>query len=158
MTPSQFKKSRFNQIKKSADKFNIAFDYKQANTGTYYVELTSDSSTIIVRVADHADAYATAEFNCDPYDSDMIKGVKKWITDNGRRTTLTASNAQKIADKFKSNLEYEKAKAVWAIVDGLTDKQIMDDEIAIWGEDVAQEKFESFLKTINQVKLQFGVK
>lgn len=105
MTDKQFRTTRFNQIKNSARKNSISFTYKQANTGTFYVELFSDSlnETVTVRVSDHADAYATADYNCDPYDSDMINSLKDW---------MKASFEKKQEELSDSVVDYSKIPAI----------------------------------------------
>lgn len=103
MTAKQFKKARFNQIQKAAEKFNICASYKQANTGTYYFELSGEDETITVRVADHADAHCSADYNCDPFDSDMIQSVKDW---------MKAEYNAKQAELMNADIEYDRVPVI----------------------------------------------
>ncbi len=66
--------------------YQCAAAARQAQTGTRYLTITSydGDAQITVRVADHADCYATADYTVDPVE-DQRQAVRGWIIDHGHR-------------------------------------------------------------------------
>ena len=73
------------QIIRRAERYQITVDEHEAQTGTRYLFLLApDGADITVRVADHADAYASADFTVDPAQDDRAP-VFAWIEAHGER-------------------------------------------------------------------------
>lgn len=155
MNPKRFKKYRFEQIRKFAEKYNVSFDYKMANTGTFYIELSGEEETVTVRVADHPDAYASAEFNCDPDDCDDIARVKEWIQSNGYKDKLSSDTVYAIAEKYHIRRQYDRSMAVWDIFEKKSEEDIFKHIKATWEgadeEDIIC-KFEAYMRVLKAVK------
>lgn len=109
----QFRNRRIRQIEELCRKFNVGFQIQTASTGTRYFTL-EDGTT--VRVSDHADAYATADYTCDPAE-DEYKAVKKHIQSIGGKMELNEFNIQRLADRFHDQRKVELAHAVHALLD-----------------------------------------
>lgn len=97
-TDKQFRNRRVKQIETMCEKYNVDFDLHIAQTGTHYFTIAEKT----VRVSDHADAYATADFNCDPYDSDMYNSVKKHIQANGFVSAIDQFGKQKCEEIMRT--------------------------------------------------------
>lgn len=72
------------RLERWAERYSVTCRLKAvADTGSHYYLLTGeDGSEITVRVSDHADVYATADYTIDPV-YDQWPAVKKWITEHG---------------------------------------------------------------------------
>jgi len=91
------------QIEGWCKTYQINCDVHEAQTGTRYLTLETDEGIKIkVRVADHADAYATADYTVDPA-QDQRDSVKQWIRENGSKTDTTSLAA--------ARREYKKLRA-----------------------------------------------
>lgn len=94
MTPSQFKSNRLNQVRNIIDRYQLDAKDKLAQTGTWYFTIDRN---IKVRVADHSDAYATSDFNIDPFE-DEYKAFKRWAIENGEKKDRKIKNKYRIVD------------------------------------------------------------
>lgn len=71
------------QIERMAGRYGLSVDRHTAQTGTVYLTIDAeDGESISVRVADHGDAYASADFTVDPQE-DHRPAVKAWIAAHG---------------------------------------------------------------------------
>jgi len=115
---AQFRKTRgqvgwpgpqVRQIEGWARTWNIEVHGHIAQTGTHYLTLTGDDGDeITVRIADHADAYATADYTVNPAE-DQREAIRRWIHEHGSRTTRrTTAQLRRIAR--------ELAEAGWTVV------------------------------------------
>jgi hypothetical protein len=93
-------------ITTTAQRYGIHVREQHAQTGTLYLTLTppekpdgSRADSITVRCADHADAYATADYSVDPAE-DQMDQVTRWIRENGltpkRRVAIDAQRVREI--------------------------------------------------------------
>jgi len=100
---------------KLAKEIGCDIKWYQAQTGTIYIEITEENfkTEEIVqakyRFADHADAYATADYSCDPAEG-TLSGAKKHLMDlvGFEKSTLNKMrkqkrDAQKVADNSIDN-------------------------------------------------------
>lgn len=89
------------QIERWSERYNITVREHFAQTGTRYLTLTApDDEDIVVRVADHADAYATADFTVDPA-IDQRKAVKAWIEAHGEKQPIRRNPMAVAAGKLR---------------------------------------------------------
>lgn len=113
MKGKQFRSRRIKQIEDLCRKFNVGFSIQTASTGSRYFTL-EDGKTI--RVSDHADAYATADYTCDPAE-DEYKAVSRHIRSLSDKPELNEVTAQRLADRFHDQRKVELAHAVHALLD-----------------------------------------
>lgn len=73
----QFRNRRVKQIESLCEKFNIPAHKHFAQTGTVYFTFEINNESVKYRIADHADAYGTANYNSDPYECDDYFQFKK---------------------------------------------------------------------------------
>lgn len=146
----QFRKRRVKQITDLLEKNNLEFNTHIAQTGTRYFTF----SDVKIRVSDHSDAYATSDFNCDPYE-DEYKSLKKYIKGEGSKMELNLENAQQLADKFHNKGKTQLAHAVYSLLDG-RDKAVNHIK-TIWDgyEDKIQEEIKMLDENMNKVKVYF---
>jgi len=92
------------QIQGWCKRYGVTADLHRALTGTIYLTLTvPNGESIKVRCADHADAYATADFTVDPA-IDQRAEVKAWVIEHGDDTASKGrtADAQEYARLRKS--------------------------------------------------------
>ena len=74
------------RIESWANAWSIDVDVHVAQSGTRYLTLAApDGAEIKVRVADHADAYATADYTVNPAE-DHRPVIQQWICEHGERS------------------------------------------------------------------------
>jgi len=89
------------QIEGWARRYDVAVSTHIAQTGTRYLTLIApDDEEAVVRVADHADAYATADFTVDPA-IDQRKAVKAWIEEHGEKQSAKRNPIAVAAGKLR---------------------------------------------------------
>lgn len=151
----QFRNRRINQIETLCEKFNVEFSKHTAQTGTVYFTIADKK----IRVSDHADAYATADYNCDPFDSDHYKQIKEMIQETGESFTLTKERVKTQVNLYHSKYESEKAHALLHIYDGTIDAARRH-VLTIWqgcGEEVITREVNKFESTLKAVKKELGL-
>lgn len=67
-----------NRLETAADKMGYSVKMKFATTGTIYLYCDAPNETVIVRVADHSDAYGRAHYTCDELEG-TYKGAKAFL-------------------------------------------------------------------------------
>lgn len=74
---------RLEQITKAAHKLGYQTDYHRAGTGTIYLTcilMNDDNSETTIRIADHGDAYGSADYTCDGLEG-TPEGAKKHLAE-----------------------------------------------------------------------------
>lgn len=91
----------------------LTFRTQRAATGTLYYYINAENASIVVRIADHADAYGTATFTIDPA-IDQLNSVIDWLTEHADNKpafakALAAHNrAKKAAETRKEQKERQQ--------------------------------------------------
>lgn len=89
------------QIERWARRYDVAVSTHTAQTGTRYLTLIApDDEDVVVRVADHADAYCTADFTVDPA-IDQRASVKAWIAEHGEKQPVKRNPIALAAGKLR---------------------------------------------------------
>jgi hypothetical protein len=116
-------------IQKIAESLGFAVERHIAQTGTNYLSCSLDKITVKIRIADHQDAYAIADYSCDNLEG-SYKGAVAFL----RETFRTCATDEECSALEGLRSQSKTAKSIWTqFVRQYPDNNLICDEHSMNG-------------------------